>query len=77
MNNEQLLEKVKNCACSCDVKEGHTCIFCAELLAKLKKALRIKRRSTQSPYQPRKLPGIQDIKTPYYTGRMRPRKRTT
>lgn len=51
---QEIMEEVRNAACSCDAMYGYTCKFCHITLPKLRKVLEEKVRvSTKSPYEPR------------------------
>jgi hypothetical protein len=57
MNNETLLRRVKEAACSCDPMLGWTCSFCQELLPELRKALavRYRDRTKENCYKPKRM----------------------
>ncbi len=58
MTNKELLRKVKDEACSCDMMVGYSCYFCKELKPKLEKAVSTRYSPTKSPYEPRKMRGV-------------------
>jgi hypothetical protein len=64
MSNEELLHQVINYACSCEPMAGWTCNFCGSVLPKLRKALGADYRLHARPYEPKKLPGTKETKTP-------------